>query len=112
MASKEEYHSEDDEDWSRMNTGLGFTYQAGVRFKWTPLPQEGSLALEDVQDQDDWSGCYTGVGFSYQRGQRFRWTPLPLSETVKTWKSKSQRRKAAKKENKRRIALLKHQTNN
>ena len=89
MASKEEYHSEDDEDWSRINTGL-----------------------QDVQDQDDWSGCYTGVGFSYQRGQRFRWTPLPLSETVKTWKSKSQRRKAAKKENKRRIALLKHQTNN
>ena len=111
-----------EEDWDLVATGLYFTYVKGEKFKWRVL-QSPNLQdivqdqvyqddqLKDVQDQYDWSDCYTGVGFTWSRGERFHWTPLPLGEIKKTWMSKSQRRKRAKKETKRRLALSNQRNN-
>jgi len=64
MASMKEKDTQDEqleENWTDINTGLGFHYVRGLRFKWSAL-------VEDVQDQDD----NTRVRKPYQRGARDR----------------------------------------
>ena len=107
MASMEEKNTHNEqleEDWTDINTGLGFQYVRGERFKWSPL-------VEDVQDQDD----NTRVRKPYQRGARDR---SPSFEKIR--KTKYQRRQEKDQEKfvmfrnnclRRKLAVLKSQFN-
>ena len=107
MASMEEKNTHNEqleEDWTDINTGLGFQYVRGERFKWSPL-------VEYVQDQDD----NTRVRKPYQRGERDR---SPSFEKIR--KTKYQRRQEKDQEKfvmfrnnclRRKLAVLKSQFN-
>ena len=102
MSSKEQKDTQEEqqeEDWTNINTGLGFSYQRGVRFTWSPL-------VEDVKGLND---------YTYQRGARFR---SPSFEKIR--KTRSQRRKEEEQKRivmfrnnrlRRRLAVLKSQFN-